>query len=192
MDLTKNEEYILTLTKKLNSFKQRAPIYIYFNIMPSSIIIEEANTKKIFRFEIDFNIEIEEQVKRVKEFLKKNLYPRLLELIEEPCEPDIEELNKYMIDNSCSFDKAFKVLSKKTIKKEYVIDKINIKRNQLILENKIGEQFLYQMRMPITLYLKNFIRDQKDFVLAFNKLKEQSEFLYKIERKINEEKRMGN
>lgn len=189
--LTKEEEYLFELSKKLKSFKQRSPIFIYFTVMPSSIIIEEVITKNTYKFEIDFNKSISDQIKNIKSFLKEKLYPKLTTETKKFVEPKIEDLNKYMEEHQCSFDKAFKNLSLSTIKQEFVIDKINIKKNTLIIENKDKEQFLYQLNMPITLYLKH-IREVKDSKLAYNKLIDNSTFLYKIERKDNEEKRMGN
>lgn len=180
---TPKEDYLELFEKKFRGFCERAPIYLTFSIVYNEVHIKEVNTNENFAFEIDESVPVEDFIGTIRRYLKENVYPRLIEEKSSIVEPSVEDLLNYTQTNK-SFDEAYAILSKKVKEIEYVVDKINIRKNQLVLEKlESGEQYLFQLHMPVVLFLRNEIRKHHDPKEAFLSLKREGEFLYKIERK---------
>lgn len=152
-DFEEIQIYLNEIKKKLVSFRQRAPIQFSFSINPFSIILNINNNKE-HEIPILYNRSVSEQVGRVREYLRKNVYPKLTKIENKFVEPTAEELNKFMKENTFSFDEAFTSLSNVEIEKNYIIDKVDISKNTVILLDDDGFIEKYRTTVPISVLLK--------------------------------------
>jgi len=177
------EKYVELFEKKFKGFCERAPIYLTFSIVFDEVHLKNINENENMVFKIDESVPVEEFIGSIRRHLKKNAYPKLVEEKTITVEPTVEDLLNYTSTNS-SFDEAYAILSKKIKAVDYVVDKINIRKNQLVLEKiDTGDQFLFQLNMPVIIFVKNELKKSIDPKEAFLSLKREGELLYKIERK---------
>lgn len=180
---TIDKKYIEDFEKKFKGFCERAPVYLSYSILYDEVHIKDVSNGKTFSFLLDESNPIKDLITSIKITLKEKSYPHLIEEKIERVDPSVSDLLDATRDN-ISFDEAFASLSRRVSKTEYIIDKINLKKNQIIIENiKTKEQFLYHLKMPVVMFLKNEIRNEQNPAEAFLSLKKKGEFLYKIERK---------
>jgi len=180
---TPKEEYLELFEKKFRGFCDRAPIYLTFSIVYDEVHLKDVHSDQNYIFDIDQDVTVEEFIGEIRSFLKKNVYPKLIEEKVTIKEPSVEDLLDYT-KNNASFDEAYASLSRKIEEVEYVIDKINIRKNQIVIEKiSTQDQYLFQLNMPVVLFLKNEIRTPGNPKEAFLSLKREGELLYKIERK---------
>jgi len=178
-----DKEYAEAFEKKFKGFCERAPIYISYSIIYDEVYIKDIINDRTFTFSLDEKRSIHDTITIIKNKLKEKSYPRLIEEKIVNVDPPVSELLE-ATKNDIPFDKAFASLSKKVHKTEYLIDKVNLKKNQIIIENiETKEQFLYQLTIPVVLFLKKKIRTEKNPAAAFISLQQEGELLYKIERK---------
>ena len=189
MLVNEQNDYILVLEKKLKSFCERAPIYLTCTVTTQSVVLENIRTKDIYRFEIDFSVETFDAVWKIRKYLRSYAYPKIIKEYSKNVEPTTDSLNTYMNVHKVSFDKAFTTLSIVKNQEVFVVDKINIKKNQLILLDENGFQHLYELSMPVVIFLNKFSHNEADRIKVYNKLMDNSKFLYTIERS-NEKERL--
>lgn len=178
---TPKEKYDELFEKKFKGFCERAPIYLTFSVVYDELHVKDITKDQNYMFHMNRDLPVEEFIGSIRKYLKKYAYPRLTEETVTTVDPSVEDLLQATKENK-SFDEAFASLSRVTEEINYVIDKVNIKKNQLVLERESNnEQYLYQLKMPVVMFLrKELNKDPKD---AFLSLQQEGELLYKIERK---------
>lgn len=175
-------DFIEQFEKKFSSFCERAPVYLSYSISSDNLFLENKSTGNVMRFSLE-DRPVGDIIFGIRKYLKSHEYPKVTQVITKFVEPSVSDLNAYMTENDCSFDDAFNVLSHKEVRKTYVIDKINLRQNQILLEDLDGEQYLYQMNMPVALFLKKISTGSMNSEESFTFLEKDSSFLYKIERR---------
>lgn len=176
--------FIDLLDKKMKGFCERAPIYISYKIMPQSLVIENVFTKDIYTFsfpesDVREDIKVSNFIFDIKQYLQKHYYPVIVKETIIRVEPKTEDIHKLMKDTGIQFEEAFSKLSKRKSVEKYVVDKVNIKKDQLILKSENGEQFVYETRMPVVVFLNKFLRITSEST-PYETLVKNSKFLYKV------------
>lgn len=183
MNVTNNQsEYLFLFEKKFKSLCKRSPVFLLSEILDTTLIVKDVYSDKIYSFSIDLSESISKEIRKILLFLRKNIYPSVIKKDYLTVEPSSKKLYTLLNQNLISFDEAFLQLSKQERKQLFVIDKINLRKNQIILIDEDETQFVYQMKMPVVSYLKNHVRG-KNKIEAFDQLEQQSNLLYSIKRK---------
>jgi hypothetical protein len=182
------EDYLAEFRKRFSSFQKRAPISLSFKITPLKIYLKDETNDSMYTFEITYKQSVRELIGDIRSFLMDNAYPILIKTEYELVDPDTKELNAYMEKHDVSFDQAFKHLNRRERIKEYTVEKVNFKKNQIILEDEAGRKLIYCMKMPVILFLKNYLRGSYNPRESFLKFQEDSDLLYTQEKYSEEEK----
>ncbi len=170
----KVDEYLSTFKKKFKSFQSRAPVYFTFQTDQLNVYIQEINSTEILTFPIDYKEPVGSFIDKIKNELREKLYPKMIKREINEKDPRISEIQDE-IDKGLSFNEAFKKLSKEKVKIEYLIDKIDLNKNRLVVL-KENEVLLYKMDIPVIVFLKR-IRSMKpeDIYKYFEKHSEKLE-----------------
>lgn len=177
------KEYTEIFERKFTHFCERSPVYLTFSILYEEVHVKDIVNDSNFIFSINESVPVEKFIGSIRDELKKKAYPRLIEEKVTTVDPPLEDLLNATREDK-SFDEAFASLSRKVEEIEYIVDKINLRKNQLVIENtETKEQYLYQMKMPVVFFLKKKVRKENSPKEAFKSLLEEGKLLYKIERK---------
>jgi len=172
------QEFIRTFNKKFKNFCEKAPIVMTYRTTPSSVFVSEMKTKEIKQFDFDFSVSVKQNIKIIKDWLFKNKYPRMIQIIEEEMsltEEELEEkLNQGIMDDQILLQKK-----KKTYHITWVIEKVIILRDEFIIRNlQDNNLYVFKMNsMPCTLFLKK-VREKLDEFQAYD-LFEKKSILFK-------------
>lgn len=153
-------EYVNLFKKKFQGFKSRAPIFFTFQVSPLSVFIQVEGSVEITEFKINYDQPVEDLIYEIRAFLRDHEYPKLQKTEIKFVEPDISDINRLTIKKDITFDEAFKELSSKKKKTNYIIDKIDITKNKAVLleVGKENSSLLYQVDMPILVLLRRIKR----------------------------------
>lgn len=147
------KSYLNEFKKRFKNYIKNAPIKINFFITPEHVIVKFLNIIKTYSFDYsippklfisDINIEIEQY------------YPILLcseEITLKVKNKDYKDVEKE-IKLGKSLEEIFAKQKTEIKKTYYKIIKINILKNQIIIQNNENYQkLLYELTMPISVYL---------------------------------------
>lgn len=177
---TSSSDYLSLFKKKFLSFCERSPIYISFSTSFEKVFLYVFPHKKTIEFDIDENIKVEDFIGIIKKSIKEKYYPRLIKENIVFYEPSIADLDNYIEKHNCSLKEAFKTLSYKVESELFIIEKINLKKNQMIIEDRDKNHHIYEMKIPITVFLKKYFFYPVEGWKVFN---ENSKFLYSVSKK---------
>lgn len=149
------EEYIKKFKKKFQGFRSRAPIYFTFQVTPLKVFIQFEDENEIKEFPINFDLTVEEMIHGIREYFRDNKYPRIVHNQKIRIEPTTSDINNLMVKENITFEEAFSLLSSKTKKESYVLDKVDISKNRIIICDQKGSTLLYQVDMPVLIFIKN-------------------------------------
>lgn len=153
-------DYTEDFRSKFTGFCERSPLILNFSVTPDVVSIRNAVNGKLMIFTIDYDTDVKEFINEIKYKLRKEWYPCLLRTEVIPTEPDIQELRE-ATDEGEEFDEAYRRLSEKEEKTAYVLDRVNIKKNQILLLNQKKETFVFKLSIPVVIFLKKFVYEQK-------------------------------
>lgn len=153
------KKHLDVFKKKFQNFRSRSPIYFNYLITPMSISIysdSELDEKNLIKeFNINYNIPIEDFIYEIREYLRDNVYPKIIKTEIIRIDPPTKLIHSFMKEQNIPFDEAFNKLSTKVIKKELIVDKIDLAKNRIVLYNKkIRETKLYQVNMPVLVFVR--------------------------------------
>jgi hypothetical protein len=150
------EIFIELFKKKFNSFKKRAPIFFTFQVSALKIYIQIEDQLEILEFDIDYSSSVEREISKIKQYLRVYEYPNFSCSKIIKIEPDIHKINNMTKEKGISFNRAFNILSKKEVKIDYTIDKIDIAKNKMIVIEKsdLEDIGFYQMDLPVLIFLR--------------------------------------
>lgn len=154
-DTNEIEEYIKKFKKKFQGFRTRTPIYFTFQVTPLKIFIQFEDENEIKEFPINFDLTVEEMIHEIREYFRDNKYPRIVHKQRVKVEPSASDINNLMNKEGLSFEEAFAVLCSKTKRESFIVDKVDIAKNRLILCDQKGITYLYQVDMPVLIFIKN-------------------------------------
>ncbi len=166
------ETYLSQLRRTFESFLKRSPCYLNFSLTPEYLFICDLRNNTQTTFYLQYNKKETDVITEIKMWLRSNWYPRMVEVKNYKKEPSTEDLKKEMEVKNLSFDEAFSHLSKIKIERTYIIDKIDLKKNRLVIIdfNDFEQYWVYEMKIPVIVFLKK-IQDmnEKDRFLFFLK-----------------------
>lgn len=177
------KQYKKKLGLTIKSFQNRAPIYFSFTITNSNLIIENIRNGEVLVFKLDYSIPIDEFVSSIHLTLKKNEYPKIKKVTTFEGVISLEDLTEYMKESGKDLDSAYSHFLHKTVTEEIVIDKVNMKKNQIITENENGDQTVFTLKMPIVVFLKMLSNGEISSSEAYYLLSQESRSSYQIKRK---------
>jgi len=148
--------FINLFKKKFNGFKSRAPIFFTFIISPLKVFIQIEGQTNYIEFNIDYNKSVGETISEIKNYLRIHEYPLISNIEIKNVEPEIHDINAKIKNEGISFNQAFILLSKIKINTEYIIDKIDIAKNKVVLIEKdnFDNSSIYQVKIPVLILLK--------------------------------------
>lgn len=155
-DLREMEIYMESIKKKLHSFRYRAPVLFDFVVSPMAITMTVAGSKS-FEISINYDENIKDQIRRVRDHLRDNFYPRMTSKRTVFVEPSSQEMKNLIDKEDLTFEEAFDRLSKKEIVSNYLIDKIDTSMNRIIVLNDDDreEPFeRYDVDIPVIVFLQ--------------------------------------
>jgi len=178
------EDYLAEFKKRFDSFLKRAPVFLTYKTTPFKVYIQDRISKKVMEFEIDYEKEVTELIHDIKTELETSLYPVIKKVETVKSDPDPAVISDYMEENECSFEEAFSAVSVSLEEESFLIQKINIPKNQILLQDEHGNQLVYKLKIPVTIYLNRFVRGvSSDPISAYKKLISDGTYQYTVERK---------
>lgn len=154
-DINEIEEYIKKFKKKFQGFRTRAPIYFTFQVTPLKIFVQFEDEIEIKEFVINFDLSVEETIHEIREYFRNYKYPKVVHTRKVKVEPSASDINNLMNKEDLSFEEAFAMLCSKTKRESFIVDKVDIAKNRLILCDQKGITYLYQVDMPVLVFIKN-------------------------------------
>jgi len=150
------QDYIKEFEKKFTGFCQRAPVYLSFKCTPARVYIENVPSGQVFEFEVNTNTPVEQFIFEIRQFLRKEIYPKFTIKTVENVEPSVEDITK-LTRQGMSFDRAFRRLSYLEKHQSLAIDKIDLKKNTVVVLNEdSGKQEVYHLEIPVVSFLKKY------------------------------------
>jgi hypothetical protein len=154
-DINEMEDYIKKFKKKFSGFRSRAPIYFTFQVTPLKVFVQFEEEIDIKEFTIDYNLPVEDTIHTIREWFRDYKYPKIVHSKRVKIEPDISDINNLMIKENATFEEAFSSLSSKTRKETFIIDKVDISKDRIIVLDDKKETIMYQVDMPVLIFVKN-------------------------------------
>jgi len=152
-------EFKQTFKKKFDNFCKKAPLLLKYFLKDDSVDIfshtYENQSRKLVNYSFDYNYNVKENIKFIKDILVKDYYPVLLqeEIVYEDYTP--EELNQMVSEGQVSLNNIESV--KKEIKKDtnWRIERVIVLRDEIFIRNLDSHQmYRYRMKVPVTVFLK--------------------------------------
>lgn len=148
------EEFIETFKKKFTRFCQNAPVILSYKVTPTACFVQEMGTKEIKKFDFDFNRPVEETIYSIKEWLLKDKYPRMVEVVETSRDLTPEEVEDF-IEQGVPSERAMMEKKVDSDVIEWRIEKAFITQDTVYIRNlKTDQYYQYKMSVPITVFLK--------------------------------------
>lgn len=157
-------EYLKQIKKRLKRFRNRAPIPFEFKVYPPAIEISylEQGLKVVHEIPILYMKDAKEEVNRVRKYLREKVYPKMKKVELKFVEPDSKEILDLMEKKQIPIAEAFSLLSKKEVETIYIIDKIDIFRNKIVLLDEENKIEVYNTKIPVLVLLET-LKDFPDF-----------------------------
>lgn len=153
------EEYLKTFNKKFLRFKSRAPIYFTFQATPFAVSLyhdsEFSEESLITEFTINYEVSVEDFIFNIREYLREHEYPKLVRSTVLRLDPSSSDIQALMVKNNIPFEEAFSLLSIKKKKEVFVLDKIDLSKNRLVISGSNKFLCLYQVDMPVLVFVRN-------------------------------------
>lgn len=149
------EDYIQTFKRKFQGFKLRSPVYFTFQVTPLKIFMQFGDELEIKEFPIDYSLSVEDMIGTIRDYLREHEYPRMVRTVRSKQEPKVEDINSLMNKEDILFEDAFLRLASHTRQERYVIDKVDLNRNRLVVCDEDKATDLYQADKPVLIFLRD-------------------------------------
>lgn len=180
---------------KFANFCKKSPVLLSMSIRiqngEKGVIVTHVNSDTKYFFPFDYDIEPKDFIFKIKSFLIKKHYPRLVDEIYECVEKTPAELAEE-VENSKNTDNLKTHALKLIGTKQYRIDKTLLHSNVaiLVLEDstipgdKIGSSYSYQYNKSLMMFMKNYRKGKfKSIEEASNDFFNNANLIYEITEK---------
>ncbi len=191
-----DNRFIQEFEHRFSKFCERAPLFLSFTVEGGGVTIESplclegdlpskpSNYK--MRMDFKFNFSVEENILIIRDWLKHNWYPRLIEEKETEFPLTVEQINEIVEQEKIPLHEA--VLRKRKIEKRvhWIITKLNLKKDEILVENQDTLRVaVYKMKIPTIMFVKRIRERQIDPLQGWTELSRHGELLYYVEPKSN-------
>lgn len=147
-------DFLDEFKRRFSNFCNKAPIILTFKITPSSCYLKDLEKNIIHKFDFNHLESVKQNIKKIKDWLIENVYPKMIE--ETFIEKDLstEEIEK-LIESGADEETAIMKKNIQIIETVWLIEKLIIKRDELFIRNlKTNKLYRYKMNIPSTVFLK--------------------------------------
>lgn len=153
------EEFKKVFRKKFDNFCKKAPILMSYIITDDKVTLfkhdDTEESKKLFIYSFDYQKNVKENIKDIKDTLLGKHYPILVETIVEQEDYTAEELNQLVSEGKISLDDVDVAHKENKKTSRWRIERVIILRDEIFLRNlETNRIFRYRMKVPVTLFLK--------------------------------------
>jgi|WetSurMetagenome_2_1015567.scaffolds.fasta_scaffold239105_2 hypothetical protein len=181
VDEKENEisSFIILFKKKFSNFCSKSPCILSFTNDNTKVIIKEMTTEIVKDFNFDFNKNVKQNIKIIKDWLIENVYPTMIQEQKIAISLTNEEIEK-KIDEGISPEEAVLLIKEKLIKTTWRIEKILVKKDELFCRNlDTGKQYRFKILMPSTIFLRD-LRSKWTKEYAYKVFEKKSKMLNEI------------
>lgn len=168
-------DYLKSFNKKFKSFQSRSPLIFTYITSPFKVMVHVSG-KEVVSFNIDYTMKVEDFISVIRKYFRNRLYPKMIKSELKRVDPRVEDINRITAKKDISFDDAFKELSYKQVEYPFIIDKIDIMKNRIVLLDETSTPRLYQASIPVYALLKK-ITGQSDYKKRYEIFRKHSTHL---------------
>lgn len=186
--------FIQEFEHRFSKFCERAPLFLAFTVETGGVTVETSlcgendppgnPSPKKMHMDFKFNFSVEENILFIRDWMKANWYPRVCEEREVELPLSVDQINEIVKEEGVPLHEA--VLRKKKIVNQiqWVVTKLNLKKDEILLENMNTTQVaVYKMKIPTIMFVKRLREKQIDPIQGWSELSRHGELQYFVEPK---------
>lgn len=183
------QRFVEEFNKRFKNFCNKAPIILSYRLINNGVIISKYTQKSmnkndyenkvIMNYSFDFSKSVKENISIIRDYLRNNFFPTMVEVEKKLVKRTAEELNKMVESKQMKIDdiNPFNVVTVQTL---WMIEKYIAERNEIIIRNvETNRMKIFHMEIPATIFLKE-IDTNIDPIDAWLKFENNSTFVSEI------------
>ena len=164
------KDFLSGFRKSFQNFCSKAPVVIRYFISEVGVSLSIEDPTLSYEYLFNFEFDVKENIKRIKDWLLVNAYPILLKQVDRYEKYSQEELAIKIRDGEVTLSESLKL--RKTISEffEFRIERVIIGKNQIFIRDlTTQEERIYFLSKPLVSFLKKYrrIQDKLAFYIDF-------------------------
>lgn len=173
-------DYMRAFEKKFSSFCERAPIYVSFSTEGNFVHLELQPSDTRLSIQIEEHIPIFENIRKIFVILREKVYPKMKKVVSQFVEPSAQELRHKVEQEGWALSEAYQSLSHREVSEIYVVTKIDLRKNTLLIEQD-NKKFVYKLPVvPVVSFIKMLSADTES---NWELLQQNGTLLYEVKPK---------